>query len=265
MNVISLNGSSFVGKQAHWSKDWDGSVDDLNAYYEPLDTFRAHFQEMLTDIKNMGFDKFDLWTGGQLNWRWATPEHIKIADELLKQSGVEVIGLGDEFGATPDEFASACAMAVGVHTNILSGTVPLLYTDKASVISILKEYGCKLALENHPEKTPAEMRRKLENGQGVLGTTIDTGWYATWGYDVPQSVRDLKDILWHIHVKDVLAGEDHVNVGYGKGIVPVEATLRALKEVGYTGIISVENHPVDHDPTQELIDGLALVKRVMAE
>lgn len=264
MNAISLNGSSFVGKQARWTKDWDGSVELLNAYYQPLDTFRRHFQEMLDDTKAIGADKLDLWTGGQLNWRWATPEHIKIAAELLKQNGITIVGLGDEFGATQDEFASACHMARGVGTTVLSGTVPLLYTDKASVIAILKEYGCTLALENHPEKTPDEMRRKIAHGDGVLGTTVDTGWYATWGYDVPTAIRELKDVLWHIHVKDVLAGEDHVNVGYGKGIVPIEDCLQALRDIGYSGVISVENHPVDHDPTQELIDGLALVRRVMA-
>ena len=264
MNAISLNGSSFVGKQAQWSKDWDGSVALINAYYQPLETFGQRFQEMLDDTKAIGADRLDLWTGGQLNWRWATPEHIHIADELLKQNGITIVGLGDEFGATQDEFVAACRMARGVGTTVLSGTVPLLTTDRASVIAILKEYGCKLALENHPEKTPSEMRHKIAGGEGVLGTTVDTGWYATWGYDVPKAIRELKDVLWHVHVKDVLAGEEHVNVGYGKGIVPVEACLQALKDIGYSGVISVENHPVDHNPTEELIEGMALVKRALA-
>lgn len=264
MNPISLNGSSFVGQQAGYSADWSTSVAAVNAYYSPLDTFDERFEAFLLAVKALGFSLLDIWTAGQLNWAWALPEHGQIAADLLDQHRITVVSLGGEFGATREELDSACRMAVGVGTRLLSGTLPLLYTDRSLALSLLRDYDLQLALENHPEKTPADMLAKLGDGEGgTLGTCVDTGWYATQGYDVPQAIRELGSTILHVHLKDVLAGYaggEHVNIGYGKGIVPIVACVDALKEIGYTGDISIENHTTDHDPTPELRDALALVR-----
>ncbi|MEO8610159.1 MAG: sugar phosphate isomerase/epimerase family protein [Chloroflexota bacterium] len=261
MNLISLNGSSFVGQQVGYHVDWSQSVAAANYYYQPIDTFSVRFEQLLEQVKSLGFAAIDIWTVGQLNWAWATSEHHQLADSLLKQYQIQVTSLGGEFGETRAEFESACRLALSVGTSLLSGTLPLLFTDRDFVIQKLQEYQLKLAIENHPEKHPKEMLAKIGNSaDGHIGTAIDTGWYATQGYDPAQAIFDLRDHLRHIHLKDVLAGKGHSNCGYGKGIVPIEDCLDALRAIGYTHDISVENHAIDHDPTQELRDGLAQLK-----
>lgn len=264
MNIIALNCSSLVGQQAGYQKNWSQSVAAVNEYYKPLDTFATRFEKMLQGIQALGFTAVDIWTAGQLNWSWATREHIAIASNLLKKSSFTVTSLGGEFGATREEFESACHLALGINTRLLSGTLPLLFTDRAFVIEKLRDYDLRLAIENHPERTPAEMLAKIGDGAaGRIGTSVDTGWYATQGYDAAQAILDLRDRLLHIHLKDVFAGE-HVNCGYGKGIVPIERCLIMLKNIGYQGDISVENHAVDHDPTDELRTALDRVKQALA-
>ena len=118
------------------------------------------------------------------------------------------------------------------------------------------------ATTNHPEKSAQEMLDKIgDDANGRIGTTVDTGWYATQAPDVVRAIRELDRRIFHIHLKDVLAGGPDLNVGLGKGIVPMEACVRALQRTGYTGDYSVEIHSLDHDPTTELAEGLIQVRK----
>ncbi len=233
----------------------------VNEFYRPLETFAERFEQLVLDVKALGFDALDVWTPGQLSWRWAAEEHIAIARRLLEQRSMTVTSLGGEFGATREEFVAACKLAVGVNTQLLSGTTALLFSDRAFVIARLKEHDLRLAFENHPEKTPQEMLDKMgEGGEGRIGTAVDTGWYATQGYDAVQAIEALRGHIFHVHLKDVRAPGEHINCGYGQGCVPLEASVRALKEIGYRGAYSVENHAFDHDPTEELRTALGLLQ-----
>ena len=52
-----------------------------------------------------------------------------------------------------------------------------------------------------------------------------------------------------MHLKDVKAlGEPHDTCRWGQGIVDVEACVRALRRLGYSGALSIEHEPEDHDP-----------------
>lgn len=265
MVQISFNCSSLVGQQAGYQADWSQSVAAVNQHYQPLATFADRFEQMLVGIKALGFTIIDIWTAGQLNWDWATAEHNAIARRLLDQHHLTVASLGGEFGSTPDEFERACRMAVSVGAPLLSGTLPLLFIDREHVIRRLRAYDLRLAIENHPERNPREMLDKIGDGaDGRIGTAVDTGWYATQGYDPAQALRDLRDHLLHVHLKDVLPGSDHLNCGYGQGIADIPRCLAALKAIGYQHDISVENHATDHDPTQELITARLLVEKETA-
>ena len=268
MSRISLNCSSFVAKQNGYPSpqdSWEICVRTVNAFYRPLETFAERFGQLILDGKALGFDALDVWTPGQFSWRWATEEHIAVARGLLEQHQMAVTSLGGEFGATRDEFVAACKLAVGVNTQLLSGRTPLLLSERAFVIARLKEYDLRLAFENHPEKTPQEMLDKIgEGGEGRIGTAVDTGWYATQGTDAVKAIEALSGHIFHVHLKDVRAPGEHINCGYGQGCVPLEASVQALKELGYPGDYSVENHAFDHDPAEEIRTALGLLQDWLA-
>ncbi len=255
MTTISLNSSSFVGRQSKYGPDadWDAAVDAVNAYYSPEATFTERFEKMLLDVKQLGFDALDIWTAGQMNWAWTTENQMARARALLEKHNLTVTSLGAEFGATRQEFVAACKLAVGVNTKLLSGTCPLLLTDRAFVIETLKQYDLYLGWENHPEKSAQETLDIVgDGGDGRIGTTIDTGWYATQAGDVVHAIKQLRGRIFQVHLKDVLSEPSDQNVGWGDGIVPMKACVDALIEMGYDGLYSVEIHSVDHDPTAEL-------------
>jgi sugar phosphate isomerase/epimerase len=117
---------------------------------------------------------------------------------------------------------------------------------------VLREHGVRLAIENHPERTPGEVLQKIEAGDGTMGATVDTGWWATQGYDPARAIEELASHVLHVHLKDVLTvGEPHDTAAWGDGIVDIESCVRALGRVGYGGAYAVEHEPEDHDPSEE--------------
>lgn len=267
MNRISYNCSNLVAAQSGYSpqNDWDTCVEAVNEFYRPLETFAARFERMILDIKALGFDALDIWTPGQLNWRWATEEYLTIARSLLDKHHIAVTSIGGDFGETKEEFVAACKLAIAVNTDLLSGVTPVMHSDRAFVVRTLRDYNLRLGIENHPEKSSREMLDEIEDGGGGrIGTTVDTGWYCTQHYDVVRAIEELNKHIFHVHLKDVLAGEEHLNVGYGQGIVPMEKCVYALRRIGYAGDYCIENHPVDHDPTEEIKAAFVLMRKWVA-
>ncbi|MEO7912240.1 MAG: sugar phosphate isomerase/epimerase, partial [Roseiflexaceae bacterium] len=41
----------------------------------------------------------------------------------------------------------------------------------------------------------------------------------------------------------------HETCALGDGVVDIPGVLKALKEIGYTGVVTIEHEPYDHDPT----------------
>src|ERR671922_236155 len=88
-----------------------------------------------------------------------------------------------------------------------------------------------------PPKRPCPPPR---NGDGAFGTTVDTGWWGTQGYDAAEAIEELRDHVLHVHLKDVRAvGEPHDTCPWGEGVVDVEACVRALQQIGYEGALVI--------------------------
>ena len=148
---ISFISANFVARQLgyHMTEGWMQGDNAANDYFRPLETFADRFDAMLGEVAAMGYTAIDIWLA-HLHWRWASPEHIAIARDLLARRKLTVVSLAGGFGATQDEFEAACQLAAALDTTILGGSSPFLFVDRASALDILKTHGVKLALENHP-------------------------------------------------------------------------------------------------------------------
>ena len=239
---------------------WGQGDKATNEYFRPIETFAERFEDMLEEISDLGFTAIDLWLA-HLNYAWATPDHIAIARDLLAKYGLPVVSLAGWFGSTREEFAATCRLAVEFGRPVLGGTTSMLEKDRDFVVGALKEHGLRLGLENHPEKNPGELLAKIgDGGDGTVGACVDTGWFGTHGYDAAQALDELRDVVFHVHLKDVLAAGAHETCGYGKGVVPIERCVQTLRRNGYAGGISVEHEPEHESPNDEAVAGLALIK-----
>ncbi|HEU5325020.1 MAG TPA: sugar phosphate isomerase/epimerase [Candidatus Limnocylindria bacterium] len=252
--TASFMTANFVAREAGWSiPDWGAGDRATNEAFSPIETFRERFAALIDEAVNLGFDAIDLWEG-HLNARWATPEHVSAAVSVLRDRGVTVTSLAGWFGNDAERVAAVCRLAVAVSAPILGGGTKLLEDDRDALVRLLEEHDLRFGLENHPEKTPGDVRARIgEDAGGRIGATVDTGWFGTQGYDAAAAILELGDRVLHVHLKDVRhAGVPHETCGYGEGVVPLERCVDALRDIGYRGGISVEHEPESYDPRDEI-------------
>ncbi len=271
--------ANYVTRQMNYDigdGDWGHGERSSQAHFRPVETFADRFEEYLKDIKGMGFEALDIWTG-ILHPTWATDEHITAARDLLQQYGLQVASLAGYFGRSSDEFEASCKLASELDSQILGGGCGLLANreDRALMISMLQKYGLRFGHENHPEKTPEEAlnqlhvggdgRRYLDNSEHVLGIAADTGWWATQSYDPPTALRELGESLVYVHLKDVKAAGAHETCRFGEGVANIEGCVQALKDIGYAGPVSIEHEPMNSDPTDDVVASLELLRKWLAD
>jgi len=258
-NVVSFMTANYVARQTGYAMHgWGHGDRAANEWFAPLETYEQRLGELTSDIRALGFDAIDLW-GAHLHQSWATDEHVETARSVLARDGLSVSSYATYVGA--GEAERVCEIAGALGTSLLGG----MASDLPGAVPVLRERGVKLGIENHPEKTPRELLAKIGDDADVLGATIDTGWWATQGYDAAQAIEELAEHVLHVHLKDVLAvGEPHETCAWGEGIVPIEECVRALQRVGYAGGIAVEHEPETSDPSDECAAMLGRLKAWLA-
>jgi L-ribulose-5-phosphate 3-epimerase len=265
-NTISFMSANYVARQLGYNmtRGWGQGDTATSEYFQPIETFRERFEEILRDIRAMNFNAMDLWTS-HLSPIWATDEHLAIARDLLAQYQLPVVSLAGWFGSTAEEFDATCRLATALGVPVLGGSTSMLQKDRPFVVAALKQHNLKLGLENHPEKTPNELREKIgDGGDGTIGVCVDTGWFGTQGYDAAKALEELSDVLFHVHLKDVLAVGAHDTCRFGQGVVPIHECVETLQRIGYSGPISVEHEPERFDPTEDVIASCALLQEWLA-
>ncbi len=95
--------------------------------------------------------------------------------------------------------------------------------------------GEKFAYEN-----PEDVLRALAGLSNTVGATADVGHFASCGYDTVDAIRKLGPHLKLVHLKDVEASGDEVNVLLGKGISKIPEVMRELHRQNFAQLIAIE-------------------------
>jgi predicted dehydrogenase/sugar phosphate isomerase/epimerase len=257
--------ANFVARPLNYKMDqgWGQGDQANNAWFSPLATFEARFDEMLAEVKALGFQAIDLW-GAHLNWAWATPYHIETAKRLLEKHGLAVRSYASWVMGGPENLHAACRLCAALDIPYFVGNCELLTKDRAQAVAILREHGVGCAYENHPEKSAAEVLGIIGDGdEDVVGVGLDVGWCATQKWDALSAVKDLGHRLFAIHLKDVKApraektGLMFVDMGHetcraGDGIVGLRAVVEHLRAINFSGSIGVEHEPETFDPREDI-------------
>jgi sugar phosphate isomerase/epimerase len=258
--VIAFMTANYVARETGFAMHgWGHGDSATNEAFAPLETYEERLDALLTDVAALGFDTVDVW-GAHLGADWATDAHVDVARTALARHGLGVTTYATWVG--PSNLERACELAAALGTRLIGGGCS---GDPQALVPALARHGVRLAIENHPERTPAELLAKVVRGEGWLGATVDTGWWGTQGYDAAQAIEELGDHVLHVHLKDVRAtGEPHETCRWGEGVVPIEACVRALRRIGYAGAIAVEHEPETFDPSEDVRAMRAELERWLA-
>jgi len=247
-NTIAFTTANYVARETGYAMHgWGHGDRSTNDAFAPIETYAERFDAVLADTRALGFEVVDVW-GAHLSPDWATDAHVEAALGALERHGLRVSTYATWVG--PTNIPRACELARALGTTLIGAGFS---GEPEPLAPVLERHGVRLAIENHPERTPAEVLAKIERGGALFGATVDTGWWATRGYDAARAIEELGEHVLHVHLKDVLAdGEPQETCRYGDGIVPVEACVRALRRIGYRGAISVEHEPETFDPSRDI-------------
>jgi sugar phosphate isomerase/epimerase len=227
---------------------WNNEI--LNTYYTP-----ACIRELRTIAENEGIEISEFVS---------TPQGLANPDKIKRDMAV-------------DHFKRAAEVAVGLGTKILNTVsvypfelsfpwitdLPHLQEFKVAVPSgldwqrnwedyvdttrrcaaVCEELGLRYALEPHPYRymsNAASMLRLIEHvNSDALGMNFDPSHLFPVG-EIPHIViYQLGKRIFHCHFSDN-DGTTNVHWRPGKGKIDWEAVLRALKDTGYEGVISLE-------------------------
>jgi L-ribulose-5-phosphate 3-epimerase len=248
--VIAFTTANYVARETGWAMHgWNHGDRTTQEHFRELDTYGVRLDAVLAKVRALGFDTIDLW-GAHLGTDWATDEHLEMARETLLRHRLRVATYATWI--TPANVERACELARGVGTSLIGAGFS---GEPKALAPVLREHDVRLAVENHPERTPRELLDKVERGGAAFGTTVDTGWWGTHGYDAARAIDELGEHVLHVHLKDVRAvGEPHDTCVWGEGVVDVEECVRALRRSGYEGALTIEHEPEDHDPSDEIVE-----------
>ncbi|MBB3128824.1 sugar phosphate isomerase/epimerase [Paenibacillus rhizosphaerae] len=245
---------------SEWMRFHDATV---QAFQGPQ--FEHKFEELIRGIKGLGFDAIELWVA-HLEPHSATPQMLQQAVRILRDYQVEVVAYTAGFGQpgmTREQALRIFETAQAIGASVLANA---FHPDNGPLLKeFVEKYQIRMAHENHPEKSPAEVMAKVNPYEPWVGAALDTGWFATQGYDAVQAVHELKDVLIHVHLKDMKAAGEHHSCALGDGIVDIKGVLSALQRIGYTGALTIEHEPFDHDPTEEVATSLSRLRQWLTE
>jgi sugar phosphate isomerase/epimerase len=165
------------------------------------------------------------------------------------------------------------AEAVAVHSGRLPAGVEVgavwgrLEEGVGQLLERARQRGVPLGFEPEPGMAIdtlarfAELRRRCGDG---LGLTLDLGHVrCTEDVGLDDAVRAHADQLVNVHIEDI-PGREHVHLPFGEGDLDVRPGLRALAEVGYTGLVNVELSRNSHDAPVQAERSIAYLRERLA-
>jgi len=198
----------------------------------------------------------------------SSDEKIKIAMDKFKEAGINVYTVGVIYMRTKDAVDQAFQYAKKVGVNMIVGVPTYDLIDHAE--EMVKQYDIKLAIHNHgPEDAlypaPQDVYNRIKNRDPRVGMCIDIGHAIRAGSAPEKAVRDFKDRLFDLHIKDVsIAAKEGKAIEIGRGVIEFPALVTSLRKIKYQGVCSIEFEKDMTDPMVGIAESIGYFKGVVA-
>jgi len=135
--------------------------------------------------------------------------------------------------------------------------------------AMVKEFDIRLAIHNHgPEDkrfpSPYDVWKAVERYDLRIGLCIDVGHTARARVDPVEAIRRCRERLYDLHFKDIASTEpDGTTIEAGRGVLDLEAILRALLDIRYSHLVSFEYEKDEDDPLPGLAESVGYAKGLL--
>jgi len=197
----------------------------------------------------------------------STDEEIAAFHAKLKASDVTGYAVGPIYMKTEEEVDRAFAYAKRVGVKLIVGVpnVELLpYVDKK-----VKEYNFNYAIHLHGPDIKIypdadDVWDHVKDLDPRIGMCLDIGHDTRNGKDPVADLKKYHTRVFDVHIKDVTGT---TKLGYsleiGRGVIDFPAFVRMLREVGYTGVCSLEHEKDMENPFMGIAESIGYFRGVI--
>jgi len=228
-----------------------------------IGTYTYHslsIDDMVTRLVALGIQEIEMSRGEFMLMKPPTDEMCRSAREKFDRAGIRCVSY---YTATiKDEndldYAVRFGKLLGARNITGDATGDML----RKIDERLTGEGLTFGIHNHffkgetfPYETPDDVLRGLAGRSKTMGAALDTGQFASCGQDPVEAVRKLAPHLKMVHLKDIKAAGDEVNVLLGQGIARIADVMQELHKVNYRGLVAIEYEKegdVDSDIRKEV-------------
>jgi sugar phosphate isomerase/epimerase len=260
-------------------------------------SFRKPFGESLAAAAALKVDGVQIWATnltyydpdhavGELDPDLTTEQEKRELRSALASYGMEISALCGDLGRgfiKPDHVAEDVAktkrmmdLAASLGVKVLTSHIGRIPEDvgdpgwrvATDALNEIGAYGDSIGVVFASETGP-ESGATLARFLGGLRTrsiqaNYDPANKVMCGFDPVQGAYDLKGLIVHTHAKDGIGpGPNRGEVPLGEGEVPWDRYLRALKEIGYDGYLTIERE-VGEDPAADIVTAATFLRKQLA-
>lgn len=112
-----------------------------------------------------------------------------------------------------------------------------------------QRFSIELAPSTYIERTSEAVALVKKMNSALFGVNLDVGHAQLTGEDPTKAIRDLKDMIFHIHLEDI-RGHKHYHRIPGDGDIDFRGIARELDRTGYTGPLTWDLYTCDENPDE---------------
>lgn len=198
----------------------------------------------------------------------SSEEKIRSTVSQFKENGINIYAVGVIYMKTREAVDQAFDYAGKVGVSMIVGVPSYDLLDYAE--SKVKATNIRLAIHNHgPEDAlypgPQQVYDRIKDRDDRMGLCLDIGHAVRAGVDPARAVKEYNHRLFDLHIKDVTANaKDAKAAEIGRGVIDFEALIKALRQVNYKGVCSVEFEKDMQDPLPGLAESVGFFRGTMA-
>jgi sugar phosphate isomerase/epimerase len=184
----------------------------------------------------------------------------------LDKAGIRCVSYYAATIKTDDDLANALRFAkilgasnvTGDATGNILNRIDLRFTQEKLTFGIHNHYfkGEKFAYES-----PDDVLNVLQRLSPTVGATADVGQFASCGHDPVDAIRKLASRLKLVHLKDIQAANDEVNVLLGTGIAKIPQVMKELHRQDFSGLVAVE-YEKEGDVNEDMRKNVELARQL---
>ena len=261
-------------------------------------SFRKSFEEALEASAALEVDGVQIWATnltyydpdhpvGELDPELTTEEDKRKLRETLERLGMEISALCGDLGrgfVKPDHIEEDVEktkrmmdLTKSLGVKVLTSHIGRIPEDKSdpgyrTATEALEEigaYGDAVGVDFASETGPESGAALAEFLNGLKAKSIKVNYdpanMVMMGFDPVEGAYDLAEFIAHTHAKDGIGpGPNRGEVPLGEGEVPWPEYLRALKEIGYDGYLTIERE-VGEDPAADIVTAAKFLREQLAK